>query len=72
MDFHGNSVHHIGYGHPRLIAAIKAQLDDLPFAPRRFTNEPAVELAENWRRSRPVIWNKVCSPPADRTPTKSR
>ena len=22
MDFHGNSVHHIGYGHPRLIAAI--------------------------------------------------
>ena len=46
MDFHGNSVHHIGYGHPRLIAAIKAQLDDLPFAPRRFTNDPAVKLAE--------------------------
>ncbi|NRP49662.1 2,2-dialkylglycine decarboxylase [Aliiroseovarius sp. xm-m-354] len=46
MDFHGNSVHHIGWGHPKLIAAIKAQLDDLPFAPRRFTNEPAVELAE--------------------------
>ncbi|MBL4766926.1 MAG: aminotransferase class III-fold pyridoxal phosphate-dependent enzyme, partial [Rhodobacteraceae bacterium] len=23
MDFHGNSVHHIGYAHPRLIAAIK-------------------------------------------------
>ncbi len=21
MDFHGNNVHHIGYGHPRLIAA---------------------------------------------------
>ena len=46
MDFHGNSVHHIGYGHPRLIAAIKAQLDDLSFAPRRYTNEPAVALAE--------------------------
>ena len=46
MDFHGNSVHHIGYGHPKLVAAIKAQLDDLPFAPRRFTNDPAVELAE--------------------------
>ena len=46
MDFHGNSVHHIGYGHPRLIAAIKAQLDDLPFSPRRFTNAVAVELAE--------------------------
>ncbi len=46
MDFHGNSVHHIGYGHPKLIAAIKAQIDDLSFAPRRFTCEPAVELAE--------------------------
>ncbi|MCZ7676288.1 MAG: aspartate aminotransferase family protein [Roseovarius sp.] len=46
MDFHGNSVHHIGYGHPRLKAAIARQMDDLPFAPRRFTNEPAVALAE--------------------------
>lgn len=46
MDFHGNSVHHIGYGHPRLVAAIKQQLEELPFAPRRFTNEPAVALAE--------------------------
>ena len=45
MDFHGNSVHHIGYGHPRLIAAIKDQLDALPFAPRRFTNAVSVELA---------------------------
>jgi 4-aminobutyrate aminotransferase len=46
MDFHGNSVHHIGYGHPRLIAAIKEQLDALPFSPRRFTNEVSVQLAE--------------------------
>jgi 4-aminobutyrate aminotransferase len=46
MDFHGNSVHHIGYGHPRLIAAIKDQLDSLPFSPRRFTNAVSVELAE--------------------------
>ena len=46
MDFHGNSVHHIGYRHPRLVEAIKAQLDDLTFAPRRFACEPAVELAE--------------------------
>jgi 4-aminobutyrate aminotransferase len=46
MDFHGNSCHHVGYGHPRLIAAMKQQLDKLPFTPRRFTDEPAVELAE--------------------------
>lgn len=46
MDFHGNSVHHIGYAHPRLVAALKAQMDDLTFAPRRFACEPAAELAE--------------------------
>ncbi len=46
MDFHGNSVHHIGYSHPRLIAAIKRQLDALSFAPRRIANQPAVELPE--------------------------
>jgi 4-aminobutyrate aminotransferase len=46
MDFHGNNVHHIGYGHPRLKEAIRRQLDDLPFVPRRYTCEPAVELAE--------------------------
>ncbi len=45
MDFHGNNVHHIGYGHPRLVAAVKRQIDELPYAPRRFTCEPAVELA---------------------------
>lgn len=46
MDFHGNSVHHLGHGHPRVREAIRCQLDALPFAPRRFSCEPAVELAE--------------------------
>lgn len=46
MDFHGNSVHHIGYSHPRLVAALKTQMDELSFAPRRFACEPAAELAE--------------------------
>jgi 4-aminobutyrate aminotransferase len=59
MDFHGNSVHHIGYGHPKLIAAIKAQLDDLSFAPRRFTCEPAVELAEALAARAPGDLGKV-------------
>ncbi len=59
MDFHGNSVHHIGYGHPRLKEAIKAQLDELSFAPRRFTCEPAVALAETLTRLAPDGLGKV-------------
>ncbi len=46
MDFHGNNVHHVGYAHPHVIAAIKTQLDALSFAPRRFASQRAVELAE--------------------------
>jgi 4-aminobutyrate aminotransferase len=46
MDFHGNNVHHIGYGHPRLKEAIAEQMEALPFAPRRYANAPAVGLAE--------------------------
>lgn len=46
IDLHGNTAHHLGYAHPRLIAAIKQQLDDLSFSPRRFTNAPATLLAE--------------------------
>jgi 4-aminobutyrate aminotransferase len=59
MDFHGNSVHHIGYGHPRLIAAIKEQLDTLSFAPRRFTNEPAIALAGKLAEMAPGGLDKV-------------
>jgi len=46
MDFHGNNVHHIGYGHPRLIEAIKRQMDVNPYTPRRFTDEAVVALAD--------------------------
>src|SRR5215831_20704225 len=45
MDFHGNNVHHVGHAHPRVVAAIKSQLDALTFAPRRYANAPAVALA---------------------------
>ncbi len=63
MDFHGNGVHHIGYGHPRLVAAIKKQLDDLVFAPRRFTCEPAIELAEKLSSISPGNLDKVLFAP---------
>lgn len=59
MDFHGNSVHHIGYGHPRLKAAIRDQMDALPFAPRRFTNDVAVDLAERLGALAPGDLSKV-------------
>jgi len=59
MDFHGNNVHHIGYGHPRLVAAIKRQIDELPYTPRRFTNAPAVELAGKLAEIAPGRLSKV-------------
>lgn len=46
LDFHGNAVHQLGFGHPRVIAAVKQALDELPFSPRRFTNRFAVALGE--------------------------
>ena len=46
MDFHGNSVHHIGYAHPVLVDALERQLRELTFSPRRYTNRWAVQLAE--------------------------
>ena len=45
MDFHGNSVHQVGHGHPRVVQAAKDALDTLPFSPRRFTNHAAIDLA---------------------------
>jgi 4-aminobutyrate aminotransferase len=50
MDFHGNNVHHVGYAHPHVVAAVKAQLDELTFAPRRFASETSLRLAENLDR----------------------
>ncbi len=59
MDFHGNNVHHVGYGHPRLKRAVAEQMDALPFTPRRFTSEPAVQLAEKLAAITPGTLSKV-------------
>ena len=59
MDFHGNNVHHIGYGHPRLKRAIIEQMDALPFTPRRYTSEPAVLLAKKLAAITPGNLSKV-------------
>jgi 4-aminobutyrate aminotransferase len=59
MDFHGNNVHHIGYGHPRLKRAIAEQMEALPFTPRRYTSEPAVALARKLAEITPGDLSKV-------------
>ena len=59
MDFHGNSVHHIGYAHPRLVSELKQQIDNLCFSPRRFTNEVAIELGEKLKEITPVSLDKT-------------
>jgi 4-aminobutyrate aminotransferase len=63
MDFHGNSVHQVGYGHPRVVAAVKEALDTLPFSPRRFTNEYAVKLAGRLAALAPGDLSKVLFAP---------
>jgi 4-aminobutyrate aminotransferase len=64
MDFHGNNVHHIGYGHPRLLEAIRRQMDELCFAPRRYTCTAAVELAEKLVEMTPAGLEKVLFTPS--------
>ena len=59
MDFHGNSVHHIGYGHPRLIKAITEQMSALSFAPRRYACQTATELARKIGQIAPGNLSKV-------------
>ena len=59
MDFHGNSVQQVGFRNPRVIEAIKRQLDVLPFSTRRYTNRPAVELARKLASLAPGDLNRV-------------
>ncbi len=63
MDFHGNSVHQVGYRNPFVMGKIKEQLDRLPFSPRRFTNKPAIELAEKLVSLLPASLNRVLFAP---------
>ncbi|WP_428560237.1 MAG: (R)-1-hydroxy-2-aminoethylphosphonate ammonia-lyase [Solidesulfovibrio sp. DCME] len=63
LDFHGNSLHQAGHAHPEIVAAIKAQLEAMAFCPRRFTNEPAVRLAEELVALAPGRLGKVLFAP---------
>ena len=59
MDFHGNNVHQVGFSNPDVIAAIKKQLDELPFCTRRYTNRVAVDLARKLTEIAPGDLNKT-------------
>jgi len=45
LDFHGNNVHQVGFGHPKVKEAVAAAMDQLPFCTRRYTNRYAIDLA---------------------------
>jgi len=64
LDFHGNSVHQVGFGHPRVVAAVKEQLDALPFCTRRYTNVTAIELARKLTELAPGDLAKVLFAPS--------
>ena len=63
MDFHGNNVHQLGYGHPVVVERFRDQLDTLPFSPRRFTNPVAIECARKLASLCPDDLNRVLFAP---------
>lgn len=67
MDFHGNNVHQVGFANAAVIAAVKDQLDTLPFCTRRYTNRVAVDLAKKLSQIAPGNLNKVLFSPGGTT-----
>jgi 4-aminobutyrate aminotransferase len=63
LDFHGNNVHQVGFGNPRVIQAITDQLQRLSFCPRRYTNLPAIKLAGKLTELAPGDLNRVLFAP---------
>ncbi len=64
FDFHGNSVHQLGHGHPRVVAAIRRELETLPFCPRRYANTTATALARRLVETSPAGLDKVLFAPS--------
>lgn len=64
MDFHGNNVHQVGFGNPDVIEAIKSQIDQLSFCTRRYTNLPAIKLAQKLVEITSGQLNKVLFAPS--------
>ncbi len=64
MDFHGNNVHQVGFGNPDVVEAIKSQIDQLSFCTRRYTNLPAIKLAQKLVEITSGQLNKVLFAPS--------
>jgi len=67
MDFHGNNVHQVGFANPRVINAIRKQMEELAFCTRRYTNIPAIRLAEELAQLAPGNLNKILLAPGGTT-----
>jgi 4-aminobutyrate aminotransferase len=63
LDFHGNNVHQVGFGHPKVKQAICNALEELPFCTRRYTNKYAVGLARKLAALSPGTLNKCLFAP---------
>ena len=46
IDFHGNNVHQVGFGHPKVVEAVNKQMLEMPFCTRRYTNDVSIRLAQ--------------------------
>ena len=64
LDFHGNNVHQVGFSNPRVVEAIKRQLDELSFCTRRYTCEPAVTLANKLSTLAPGDLSRILFAPS--------
>ncbi len=67
LDFHGNGVHQLGFGHPAAVSAVKEQLEQLSFCTRRYTNAPAVQLARKLTELAPGDLSRVLFAPGGST-----
>jgi 4-aminobutyrate aminotransferase len=63
MDFHGNNVHQIGYRNKYVIDKVVEQMNTLPFSPRRYTNAPAIDLADKLTSLLPAGLSRVLFAP---------
>ncbi len=63
LDFHGNNVHQIGFGHPKLVQRLVEQIQTLSFSTRRYTNEVAIDFAQKLTSLMPSDLNRVLLTP---------